>query len=204
MSSGNNERTPWLEWRSGVALALVFALMLPNLRAQASGQGPAPALLNIEIIEGEDAVNNIKQRVSREPVVQVTDENHKPVAGAVILATLPEHGAGGTFAGGAKTLSLTTDARGRATLRGFEPNSSKGKFQIKIQASFQGVVAQRVITQTNVAPALGLAAKVLIIVGVAAAGAAGGAIAATRGGSSSNPSSPTVITPGSPSVGGPH
>ncbi len=204
MCSGNQKRNPWSEWRPGIAAILVIAMMLPSLQAQAVGHGPAPALLNIEILEGEDAVNNIKQRVSREPVVQVTDENHKPVAGAVILASLPEHGAGGTFAGGAKTLTLTTDARGRATLRGYEPNSTKGKFQIKIHASFEGVVADRVISQTNVGPALGLAAKVLIVVGVAAAGAAGGAIAATRGGSSSNPSNPTVITPGSPSVGGPH
>ncbi len=58
-------------------------------------------MLNIVIIEGEGAINNIKQRTAREPVVQVEDENHKPVAGAAVIFALSDQGAGGTFAGGA-------------------------------------------------------------------------------------------------------
>ena len=47
---------------------------------------PAPAL-RIVILEGEDVSNNIKERTAREPIVQVEDENHKPVAGAAVLFT---------------------------------------------------------------------------------------------------------------------
>ena len=40
-------------------------------------------MLNLVVVEGEGQINNIKQRSAREPVVQVQDENHKPVAGAI-------------------------------------------------------------------------------------------------------------------------
>src|SRR3984885_12163944 len=73
-----------------------------------------PASLQIIIVEGEGAINNVKQRVNREPIVQVEDENHKPVAGAAIIFFLPTSGPSGTFANGSQTLTVTTDATGRA------------------------------------------------------------------------------------------
>ena len=68
-----------------------------------------------------DAINNIRQRVSREPVVQVEDENHKPVAGAVVVFTLPTEGATGEFGNGSKNLTVTTDAQGRDKRVATEP-----------------------------------------------------------------------------------
>ena len=54
-------------------------------------------MLNLVVIEGEGAVNNIRQRTAREPIVQVEDENHRPVAGAVVVFMLPSNGAGGSL-----------------------------------------------------------------------------------------------------------
>ena len=54
--------------------------------------GQNPATLEILIVEGEGAINNVKQRVNREPIVQVEDENHKPVAGAAVTFFLPNDG----------------------------------------------------------------------------------------------------------------
>ena len=163
-------------------------------------QDAAPTALNIEIIEGEGAINNIRQRTAREPIVQVTDENHKPVAGALVLFTAPNRGAGGLF-NGARTLSVTTDAQGRAVAQGFQPNAVRGKFQIRVNASYRGVKAERTIAESNVGPLLGLTAKILIITAIAAGVAAGAAIAATSGSSTAKP---TVITAGPPTVGAPH
>lgn len=184
--------------RPFVSAVLVYVLIVLCAAPPSAGQDAVPTKLNIEVIEGEGAVNNIRLRTAREPIVQVTDENHKPVAGAVVLFTAPSKGAGGLF-NGANTLSVTTDAQGRAVGQGFQSNAIKGKFQIKVDASYRGVRAQRTLGQANVGPALGLAAKILIITAVAAGAAAGGAIAATSGGGSK----PTVITAGPPTVGGP-
>ena len=52
---------------------------------------PAPQGLQIEILDGDNALNNIQQRTAREPIVQVTDENHKPVAGALVLFAVREN-----------------------------------------------------------------------------------------------------------------
>ena len=112
-------------------------------------------------------------------------------------------------------LMTVTDNTGRAMARGIRPNGQSGPMLIRVTASFQGLTASSVITQTNAAAAtaaagagLSTAAKWGIILAIAGGAAAGGIIAATHGGGgSSSPSSPTppaiTITPGTPTVGGP-
>jgi hypothetical protein len=193
-------------------------LLLVNLwTAPAWAQGlpskdlpSTPPKLGIVIVEGEGAINNIKERTIREPVVQVEDENHKPIAGAAVVFFLPNQGPGGAFFDGTKSLTVTTDAQGRAALRGIRFNGLSGQMQIRVTASSGGQTATATITQTNVAGAaassgLSTTAKVLIIVAIAA-GAAVGAILATRGSSSSSSAAstpPITITAGTPTVGAP-
>jgi len=192
------------------ALASALAGLL-ILSSSVHGGEPtsAPTKLNIVIVEGEGAINNIRQRTAREPIVQVEDENRKPVAGAVVIFTLPESGPGGTFPGGLKTLRVTTDQRGRAVAKGFRPSSEPGKFQMRVDASYQNLTANATISQSNAvltAAAAGISAKTIAILAiVGGAAAAGGAVAATRGnnGTQAPAKPPTVITPGTPSVGGP-
>ncbi len=174
----------------------------------AIGQEAAP-LLNIIIVEGDGAINNLKQRTVREPIVEIQDENHKPVAGAAVVFALPGSGPGATFAQAARTATFISDQNGRVVARGMQTNRITGKFQIRVTASSQGHTASATITQTNVttvavgaAVATGISLKlILAVVAVAAAGAAGGAYAATHSGSASKPA--TTITLGSPTVGGP-
>jgi hypothetical protein len=195
----------------GVQRVLLVLLVLLNLFREPAWAQQAVTGLSINIVEGEGAINNIRQRVNREPIVQVEDQNHKPVAGAVVIFFLPGQGASGTFPDGSRMLMTVTDNQGRATARGIRPNNQSGPMQIRITASFQGLTASSVITQTNAAGAaaassagLSAGAKWAIILGIAGAAAAGGVIAATHGGgSSSSAPPPIVITPGTPSVGGP-
>jgi hypothetical protein len=105
--------------------------------------------LNLLVLEGEGAINNIKQRTAREPVVEVQDENHRPVAGALVLFALPRGGASGSFANGATTLRVTTDAQGRAAARGLKPNNVAGQVEIVVSASFAGLTASIVVHQIN-------------------------------------------------------
>ena len=171
-------------------VSLLLALWVP-----ATAQ-VAP-MLNLVVLEGEGATNNIRQRTAREPVVQVQDENHKPVAGAIVVFTLPSNGAGGTFANGARTLSMVSDNQGQAVARGFRPNGLKGQFQIRVSATFQGLAAAIAITQTNVALAAaggasaGSGKLIAVLVAVGAAAAAGGAYYATHNGNGT----PAAITP---------
>ena len=166
---------------------LITPILLAAVVLAQQPQNPAaPQRLNLVVIEGDGAINNIKLRTSRETIVQVEDENHKPVAGAVVAFLLPDSGPGGTFVNAAKSATVVTDSSGRAVMPRMVLNSNPGKFEIRVHASHEGLEASVVIAQTTVAVAAGLSTGVIvaIIVGVAAAGAAG-AVLATRGGSSS-------------------
>jgi hypothetical protein len=179
-------------------------------------QQPAPARkLNIVIVEGEGAINNVRQRTAREPIVQVEDENRRPVAGAIVIFTLPDQGASGVFLDGSRTLTVTTGPDGRAVARGFRPNNVEGKIEIRVNASQSGAApASATITQINqavvgAAAAGGVSGKLIAILAIAGGAAAGGIVAATRGGNGNGtqPTSTqppaTVIAPGSATVGPP-
>jgi hypothetical protein len=187
----------------GLAMLLSGLLALPlapGAMAQDTG-----ARLNLVIVEGDGAINNIRQRTAREPIVQVEDENHKPVAGAAVTFALPAHGAGGTFATGGHTLTVVTDDQGRAVAQGLRPNTVKGQYQIQVTASHNGLAASATITQTNVvaaaaagAVAAGISAKLIAVLVIAAAAGAGGAIYATHSGggsgNSTTPAAPALVT----------
>src|SRR5215813_6869743 len=113
-----------MRWLSPL-LAVLISLPL----APVAGAQEAPPKLNIVIVEGDGAINNIRQRTAREPIVQVEDENHKPIAGAAVVFLLPDQGASGVFANGSHTLTVMTDSQGRAVARGFHPNGVQGKLQ---------------------------------------------------------------------------
>src|SRR5437899_1160269 len=108
--------------RSCAAL-LSYLLVLQSMLPPAAAQQAELPKLNIIVVEGEGAINNIRQRTAREPIVQVEDENHRPVAGAAVVFTLPSRGASGVFANGAKNVTVLTDDQGRAVARGLKPNN---------------------------------------------------------------------------------
>ena len=59
--------------RPVLTLFPTFLMGLPQGIAPAAGQAqPVPTKLNILIVEGEGAINNVRQRTAREPIVQVT------------------------------------------------------------------------------------------------------------------------------------
>ena len=166
---------------------------------------PAPNRLFIDVLDGEGALNDVRARTAREPVVQVEDENHKPVAGAIVLFTLPSAGPGATFPNALTTLSVTTGADGRATAHGFKPNNLGGQYQIHVVASFGTLTTVAVINETNLVAGSNPIAqhagtriiplKVIIIGGIVLAG--GIAAVILKGGHSD------TVTAGAPTVGAP-
>jgi hypothetical protein len=184
--------------------------------------------LRIVILEGEGAIIQIRQQVAREATVQVLDEKNKPVAGAMVVFTLPDHGPGGSFADGSKTQIAYTNEGGRATAMGFSSNSIEGSFKLNVTASAHGIAANTVaVSQANAIAATGAAGKtagpgtavakkgvsktliaVLVIAGGAAAAGAAVAAKGGGGGSSGRDTSPlprgvsaTLNPPGVPTFG---
>ena len=195
----------------GLALLLSGLMALPLMPGAAAQD--TPGKLNLVIVDGDGAINNIKQRTAREPVVQVEDENHRPVAGVAVVFTLPSQGASGTFPGGGHSLTVMTNDQGRAAARGLRPNNVQGQYQIHVTASKDGQSTSANLTQSNMlvagaagaAAAGGISGKLIAVIAVAAAAAAGGAIYATHSGGGNNNGTASLVTiaPGAGIVGPP-
>ena len=140
-------------------MALTAAVVNPlgfGAMAVAQAANPAPAgtakMLYIDVLEGEGELNDIRARTAREPVVQVKDENHKPVAGALVLFSVHASGAQPVAAfSGLPTFSVRTGADGIARAQGYGPQHA-GSVQILVTATLGAVAAEVTIHQTNYAP----------------------------------------------------
>lgn len=196
-----------MKFKAPYSIFLIFLLLFDFSCLPAFAQEPP---LRILIVEGDGTINNIKQRVNVEPVIEVRDENQKLVEGAAVVFFLPAQGPSGTFSNGTKTLTTSTDRMGRASAPGIRPNSQTGRFDIRVTASYRGQTASAVITQTNISGStpggggMSLGTKAWIILAICGGAVAGAVIAAThKGSSSSSGTPPIVITPGTPTVGAP-
>lgn len=195
--------------KNGARELTAAALILLNLTSPpcASAQTPAPLKLQIVILGGEGSINNIKQRTAREPIVEVRDENNRPVAGAIVLFAAPDRGASGVFLNGTRFTRVTTDANGQAVGRDFKPNQSSGNMQMTVTATLNGLTASAVINMVNAGGAgggggLSNGAKFSIVALAAAAGLAAG-LAGMKGNERNTPGTPPsiTITPGTGVVG---
>jgi hypothetical protein len=183
------------------SLFLVCVLFANLLR----GQEPA---LRVTVVAGEGTSYKINQKVSVDPVVQVQDENGKPIEGASVVFSLPTQGPGGTFENASKTLTVATDPQGRAAAHGIQANRLKGAFDIHVTASYQDrsgavTIGERNVTrERRTAGAFGVSTKTWVIAGLVLVAIAGGIVAFKELRSKGNGNVITA-TPGVPVVGGP-
>jgi hypothetical protein len=190
-------------FRAFTALVCLATVQLTSLTG--FGQAPAPNRMFIQILDGEGALNDIRGRTAREPIVEIQDENHKPIAGAIVIFTTPGSGPSGVFANGLSSFQTTTLADGRAAATGFKPNSTAGSYQIQVSATFGTLSSVAVINEINASGGSSASAhatrafpvKAIAIVATVAAGAIVAGYLATRGQHSD------TVTAGTPTVGAP-
>lgn len=173
----------------------------PQPQTEPAQPTAAPSKLNINVIEGAGAVNNIRTRAPHELTVEVDDENDRPVPGAVVTFFAPNEGPGGSFTGDTQLLTVLTDNGGRAVASAYRPNGTTGDYKIQVTANYGGQTATTSISQSNQAPPVTAAKsrsnkKVLLIVAAAAAVAvgAGAGLAGGHGSNSSSSSSTGTAT----------
>ena len=176
--------------------------------------GQSTESLQIFILEGNGATNALVQPMPSMVVVEVRDENSRPVEGAEVVFELPAAGPGGRFSEDQSVRMARTNSQGQAGVT-FVPNSVMGRFNIKVSATLGNRSGQAVISQSNaLRPASSSAEKrragrllnwkVLLIAGGAVAVVV--VVLATRGGSSSATVAPPptiTLTPGTPTFGTP-
>ena len=198
-----------LQKLSAISLAVIL------LHSTAYAQSPDGAL-KISVVQGQNEKNNIKLKLAVIPIVEVRDERDRLVSGVRVAFVLPNFGASGKFTDGTASMLVWTDSQGRAAASGLVPNTNEGKFNIRVTATYAGKEGSTTILMENTAtdgpqkaPAALDAKKsnkmLWIILAAGGAAAAGGAVALMGGNKSTAPAppTPTSITLGAVTVGGP-
>lgn len=195
----------------------------PAPQAAAPAGMPTVEGLKVIALAGKDEQNDIQRKVMAPLVVQVVDQNDQPVEGAEVVFRFPLEGPSASFTGGRTSQTVRTNGQGQAAARNWMANSQTGRFQVHVSASYGNQVGQTTFSMTNGnkvvqtnSAVLGAGnekhaswysprwVKIALIAGGAAV--AVGIVLATRGGgTASAAASPTItISPGSPTIGGPH
>jgi hypothetical protein len=177
--------------------------------------------LQIAVIDGQDGMNILKKKRTVQPVVEVRDGHNTPISGASVTFSSPTDGPSVVFSNGLRSITVLTDATGRATVDELKP-LSLGQFQLSVASSFRSLSATATISLTNALKAQpnpdastrankssGISGKTIaILVGVGVAAAAGIGIGLAGHGSTSSSSTTsttaTIGTGSGGSVGAPH
>lgn len=188
------------------------------LFAQQSSANPSPHV-KVIIVSGQNGANVLSKQSAVQPVVEVLDNNNKPLAGALVRFTAPRSGPTVRFPNDQDTLTVVADLKGVATATGMVPVGT-GSFRVDVTAEYDDEMATAQLSQTNYPsvtlsgqPAMSNAlttsrenhhglsrgAKVGILVAVVAAAAAGIAVG-LHGGSKKTG---TTVGVGTPTVGAP-
>lgn len=208
-------RIPSILWNPR---ALLAATLIPALLAAQTPGPPAPQpaqlpmtqSLKILPLAGNNEQNDLQRRLMAPLVVQVLDQNSRPVEGAQVTFRFPITGPSAAFTGGKSSQTFGTNADGQVAATGWVANSEVGRFPVKVTAIRRNEMGEATLYLENVtevrANERAKAKKKSIWSNkwtwIAIAGAAGGAaggILATRGNGGGRT---VIVAPGNPTVGG--
>ena len=172
---------------------------------------PVEQSLKILVLAGDGEQNDLERHVMAPLVVQVLDQNQRPMEGAQVIFRFPLDGPSATFPGGKPSVTVRTNGNGQAPAVNWMANGQTGTFQVHVNATYGNQVGEVTFPMTNVTRITEQARKSkreslwshrwfkIAVIGGAAAIIAG-VVLATRGGKSG---STVTINPGPPTVGAP-
>jgi hypothetical protein len=185
---------------------LLSVLLALPLRAQ-TPEVPLPRM-NVVVVSGEGAINNVRLRQGNDVVVQVRDGNRRPLSGAKVVFRLPETGPTAHFPDRSRVHEMATDGGGRAAVR-VTPDDVTGTVPIEITAEHGTETASATVTQFNMyvpqakSGGRGKWAALVVVIGAAAAGGAVAALQTDNRPAVAAPPAAIGITTGPGTVGPP-
>ena len=105
------------------------------------------SVLHIKLVAGDSAQYSPGAH-AKPLIVEITDANGRPVAGARVSFQVPEEGPGGVFANGLRTDIAITDSGGRAAAHGLQLNHVAGSFGVRITAAKEQARAGTIARQS--------------------------------------------------------
>src|SRR4249920_3789482 len=93
---------------------------------------PTVKSLKVTALAGDGEMNDMERRVMAPLVVQVIDQNDRPVEGADVVFRFPLNGPGAVFAGQKNSKTERTNGQGQAAATGWIANGELGSFQVHV------------------------------------------------------------------------
>ncbi|MBZ5607390.1 MAG: Ig-like domain-containing protein [Acidobacteriia bacterium] len=194
----------------------------PAAATQPAAPPPPIAAATIESLKviplaGKGEVNDLQRKLMAPLVVQVVDNNDRPVENAEVIFRFPIKGPSAMFPGGKTSQTTRTNGQGQAAAMNWIANSEVGSFEVHVNASYGNQIGEATFSMSNANQVVrhtgdnAIRGKqdhwysptwVKIALAAGAAGVVAGIVLATRGGgSSSSPGVPITISPGTPTIG---
>jgi len=138
---------------------LMFLLVLPPgvhgqqaTPPQTKPMAPLPMVQNLKVLAlaGNDGLNDLERRTVASLVVQVLDQNDRPLEGADVVFRFPPKGPGATFADQKTSQTMRTNSQGQAAATNWTANSEVGTFQVHATATYGNQMGEKTISMTNV------------------------------------------------------
>src|SRR5712691_11417862 len=137
-----------------LSLFLVFFLVLPpgvygqqTTPPQTKPMAPLPIVQDLKVLPlaGPDGLNDLERHTVAPLVVQVLDQNDRPVEGADVVFRFPLKGPGAMFANNAASQTMRTNSQGQAAAIGWTPNREVGTFQVHATATYGNQMGEKTI-----------------------------------------------------------
>ncbi len=183
----------------------------------AQPMAPLPIVQSLKVLPlaGKGGMNDLERKVMSPLVVQIMDQDARPVEGADVVFRFPLNGPGANFTGGKSSQTFRSNGQGQAAALNWRANDQLGAFDVHVTAAYGNQVGETTFQMSNVSRIVDERTakrklgswwsptwvKLAVIGGAVGIGL--GIYFGTRGGGSSASTTTVTITPGTPSVGGP-
>src|ERR1700679_4329064 len=117
--------------------------------AQPVPQPPVEQSLKILVLAGNGEMNDLERRVMAPLVVQVLDQNDRPVEGAQVVFRFPLDGPSATFAGGKTSQNVRSNETGEAAALNWMANGEVGTFEVHVTATYGNEQGENTVKMQN-------------------------------------------------------
>jgi hypothetical protein len=114
------------------------------------GALPIVENLKVLVLAGEGEMNDMERRNMAPVVVEVRDQNDRPIESADVTFRFPPSGPSAYFAGPKLAQTVRTNVQGQAAATGLTANGQVGLFKITVTAVYGNQMGKGTINMTNV------------------------------------------------------
>lgn len=115
-----------------------------------AAQLPVEQNLKILVLAGNNEMNDLERHLMAPLVVQVLDQDDRPMDGAEVVFRFPLNGPGASFAGGKTSATVRTNSGGQAAATNWMANGQVGTFEVHVNASYGNEIGETTLKMSNV------------------------------------------------------